>query len=90
MCASPQVRDTTLALQLLCRPCRHLARGSGRFGGVIAEAGQIHQVGIDLSSQNCYPHTSLDLLQRPPHAYESSCMMLRLPPWRDVAAEHLA
>ena len=39
---------------------------------------------------NRYSHVLLDLLQRPPHACESSCQLVRLPPWHDVAAEHHA
>ena len=42
------------------------------------------------SSPNSYPHALLDLLQRPPHACEASCLMLRLPPWRDVVLKYLA
>ena len=38
-----------------------------------------------------YPHASLELQQRrPPCARESSCLLLRLPPWRDVVAERPA
>ena len=33
------------------------------------------------------PYLRLHLLQRPPYAYESLCQFLRLPPWRDAAAE---
>ena len=34
-----------------------------------------------------YPGASLDLLQRPQYACESTCLFLRLPPWRDVDTE---
>ena len=37
--------------------------------------------------QTWYLCALLDLLQHPPYAYRSSCLFLRLPPWRDVAAE---
>ena len=41
-------------------------------------------------SQNSYPHTSLELLQRPPYTCESWCLMPRLPQWQDMTAEQLA
>ena len=42
-------------------------------------------------SQNSYPHALLELQQRrPPCARESWYIMVRLPPWQDVAAEHFA
>ena len=34
-----------------------------------------------------YSRASIDLLQRPPYAFEFSCLFLRLPPWQDVTAE---
>ena len=40
--------------------------------------------------QNSYPYSTLDLLQLPPYAYESSCLLLRLPSWQDVVTEHPA
>ena len=46
--------------------------------------------GRDRPRQKRYPHLSLVLLQRPPYAYESSCLRVHFPPWEDVAAELLA
>ena len=41
--------------------------------------------------QNSNPHALLVLLlRRPPCARESWCLLVRLPPWRDVIAERLA
>ena len=37
--------------------------------------------------QKSHPRASLDLLQHPPYACESWCMVLHLPPWRHIAAE---
>ena len=37
--------------------------------------------------QKSHPRTLLDLLQHPPYAYESWCMVLHLPPWRNIAAK---
>ena len=55
--------------------CRNWSNWSGRFGPYL---------------QNSYPHASLELQQwRPPPARKSSCLLSRLPPWRDVAAERL-
>ena len=61
------------------------AKESRRFGHH-AEAGRTRRAVIDLPCTRS-PRSSLDILQRPPYACESWCLVLRLPPWHDVATE---
>ena len=59
-------------------------RGSTIMLKLLELAGSASTLAEELSLCNA----SFDLLQwRPPCACESSCQFLRLPPWRDVAAE---
>ena len=80
--------DTVLAIQCLRRPGRHLW---------IVQEPEVqwspHRSWSDASGRDRpgqkspYPRPLLDLLQGPPYACESWCLVLRLPLWRDVAAE---
>ena len=69
-----------LALQRRCLPGRHtLNKGESEVSGLDRPG-----------SQKSYSNLSLDLLQRSTYDCESWCLMTRLAPWQDVAAEHLA
>ena len=46
-----------------------------------------NSLGRDRPWQKSYPRALPDLLQRPAYARDPSCLVLRLPLWRDVAAE---
>ena len=90
MYASPRVRDTALAPQRLCRPRRHPCKGK-REVQLSCRSWSNLPVRLGPFLENSCPHASFELQQRhPPCACESSCMLLRLLPWRDVAAEYPA
>ena len=63
----------------------------GRAGGLVESSPKlVRHIGLVSTCAKSYPHLPLDLLQRPPYACEFWCLVVRLPPWQDVAADRLA
>ena len=90
LCASPRMGDTTWARRRRSRPRRHPCKGDREVRSSRRNWSR-SSVRFEPFVQYSYPHASLELQwRRSPCALESSCMLVRLPPWRDVAAERHA
>ena len=79
------------ARQRRSRPRRHTCQGKQELRPSRRNWSSWSSGRDQSGKQESYPHASLVLLwRRPPCARESLCLLARLPPWQDVAAERHA
>ena len=91
MSASPRMGDTTGMQHCRSRPRYHPCKGEREVRPSRRNWSSWCLSRVRPGVQKSHPHASLVLLlRRPPCARESSCLLARLPPWRDVAAERHA
>ena len=86
VCPSPRVEDAALALQRFCQP-EHHPYISGELEVWFFCRSWSNSSDHPRSWQKRYPRAFHHLQQRLPCACEYFWLFLRLPPWRDVAAE---
>ena len=88
MSASPRMEDTTRMRHCRTRPRHHSCKGEREVRPSRRNWSSWCLGRVQPGEQKSHPHASLVLLLRcPPCARVSSCLLARLLPWRDMAAE---